>query len=227
MEKKKSLIIYGDSGYAQMIAHYFETDSPYSVAAYCVDRAYKSKEHIGDIPVYDFETVVAHCDPQTHAIFAAIGYKSVRTHRDLYLKIAKTPYRKASFVSSRAIVDPTARIGENVLILPGTIVEPHVRIGNNCFVNSGAILTHHAHIGDHTIIAAGALIGGHTTIGKASLIGFRATILELIDVAEETLLAAGSLLTRSTEPHTAYRGAPAKAIGTHIKEGIVLSTQRR
>ena len=225
--KKKPLIIYGDSDYAQMLAHYFETDSPYEVTAYCVDRAYKSKTHIDGKPVYDFETIQNHCDPDTHAIFAAIGYKSVRTHRDLYLKIAATPYEKASYVSSRAIVDPDADIGDNVLILPGTIVEPYVRIGHNCFVNSGAILTHHARIEAHTIIAAGALIGGHTTVGEASLIGFRATILELIDVAEETLLAAGSLLTQSTEPHTAYRGTPAKAIGTHIEEGIILSTQRR
>ena len=55
--KKKNLIIYGDSSYAGMIAHYFQTDSEYQVVAFCVDRDYKTREKIGDLPVVALEDI--------------------------------------------------------------------------------------------------------------------------------------------------------------------------
>ena len=224
---KQPLIVYGDSDYAQMLAGYFERDGGYTVAAYCVDRAYKRRETVGDIPVVAYEEVTDVLPVDRYHIFAAIGYKSVRLHRDLYRKVASLGYPVARYVSPQAFVDPSASIGENCMVLPGAIVEPYVRIEANCFVNSGAIVTHHARIEAHTIVAAGALIGGHSEVGEASLVGFHATVGELVVLGEETLVAAGSVLLESTQPHTMYAGAPAKAIRTHRQTGIVLSDQKR
>jgi len=222
MQAEKKLIIYGDSGFAQMIGHYFESDSDYRVVAYCADRAYRSREEIDGIPVFDLEEIQSHCTPKDHEIFAAIGYKSVRTHRDLFKKIIGLGYPVASYISTQAMVDSSCQIGRNVLILPGVILEPEVTIGDNCFVNSGATVCHHTKIGAHSILAAGSLVGGHTRVGEVSLIGFHATVAELIDVAEETLIGAGSVLLEDTQPYTMYAGSPAKAVRTHKETGIMI-----
>jgi len=220
--KKKNLIIYGDSSYAQMIAHYFQTDSDYNVVAYCVDEKYYSKEEIEGIPVVTLETVTERFSEKTHYIFAAIGYKSVRTHKELFEKIATLPYPVATYISSQAHVDSSSQIGENCLILPGVVLEPYTVIKKNCFVNSGAIVCHHAQVEAHSILAAGSLIGGYTKIGECSLIGFRAIVAELLQVAQETLLGAGSLLLNHTNAYTLYVGTPAKAIRTHKETGIMM-----
>lgn len=220
--KNKKLIIYGDSSYAEMIAHYFEEDSAYRVVAFCVDEAYRTRDRVGDIPVVALETLTKDYPPSEHAIFAAIGYKSVRMHRRLYEKVADIGYPIASFVSTQAIVDSRSQIGENCLILPGVILEPDVQIGENCFVNSGAIVSHHTKIGAHSILAAGSLVGGYCEVGECSLIGFNATVAELLHVASETLLAAGSVLLQDTEPCTMYAGSPAKPLRKHEKDGIVI-----
>jgi len=220
--KKKDLIIYGDSNYAQMIAHYFQTDSDYNIVAYCVDEEYYSKEEIDGIPVVTIETLSERFSTRTHHIFAAIGYKSVRTHKKLFEKIAALSYPIASYISSQAHVDPSSKIGENCLILPGVILEPYTVIEKNCFVNSGAIVCHHAQVEAHSILAAGSLIGGYTKIGECSLIGFRAIVAELLQIAKETLLGAGSLLLNDTDSHTLYVGTPAKAIRTHKETGIMM-----
>jgi len=220
--KKKNLIIYGDSSYAEMIAGYFQTDSEYQVVAFCVDSDYKTREEIGGLPVVALEDIKNHYAPKDHHIFAAIGYKSVRTHKLLFEKIAGLSFPVASYISSKAIVDPSCKIGINCLILPGVILEPNTIIEENCFINSGAIVCHHTLIEAHSILAAGSLIGGHTTIGESSLIGFNATVAELLHVDSETLLGAGSLLLQNTDKHTMYVGTPAKAIRKHIDTGIVL-----
>jgi len=221
-QKKKNLIIYGDSSYAEMIAHYFQTDSEYQIIAFCVDRDYKTREKINGLPVIALEEIEDHFSTKNHHIFAAIGYKSVRTHKVLFEKIAQLSFPVASYISSKAIVDTSCKIGINCLILPGVILEPDTTIEENCFINSGAIVCHHTCIKAHTILAAGSLIGGHTTIGESSLIGFNATVAELLQVADETLLGAGSLLLQNTEQHTMYVGTPAKAARKHTDTGIVL-----
>ncbi len=222
--KKKNLIIYGDSSYAEMIAHYFQTDSDYQVVAFCVDEEYKARDESGGLPVVALENIEDHFSTEEHHIFAAIGYKSVRTHKVLFEKIARLSFPVASYISSKAIVDSSSNIGINCLVLPGVILEPNTVIEENCFINSGAIVCHHTCIKAHSILAAGSLIGGHTTIGESSLIGFNATVAELLQVGSETLLGAGSLLLQNTENHTMYVGTPAKAIRKHIDTGIVLSS---
>ena len=218
--KTKKLIIYGESAYAQMLAQYFQADSEYEVVAFCVDEAYKTEDEIKGIPVVALENIEIHYASDEHSIFAAIGYKSVRTHKRLFEKVAKLSFPVASYVSSQAMVDASCHIGVNCLVLAGCIIEPETLIEDNCFVNSGVIVCHHAVIKAHTILASGSLIGGHSTVGESSLIGFHATVAELLELGEETLLAAGSVLLNNTEKHTMYAGTPAKAVREHSDTGI-------
>jgi len=221
--KTKKLIIYGDSHFAEMLAHYFQTDSVYEVVAYCVDEAYRTRTEIAGVPVYAFEKIEQYFSAKEHWIFAAIGYKSVRTHKRLFEKVAQLSFPIASYISSQAMVDSTAKIGKNCLILPGVNIEPYCIIDDNCFVNSGVIVCHNTHIYAHTILAAGSLVGGYVTIGESSLIAFHATVAELLNLGTETLLAANSLLLENTENHTMYVGSPAKVLRKHSDTGIVLS----
>jgi len=223
--EKKKLIIYGDSSYAEMLAHYFNTDSDYCVVAYCVDEAYQSREEIGGLRVVPLEQIEKHFSPKDHYIFAAIGYKSVRMHKALFEKIEALPYPIASYISQDAIVDSTCRIGVNCLILPGVILEPHVVVEKNVFINSGATVCHHAVIKAHSVLAAKSLVGGYVTVGACSLIGFHATVTELLQLGEETLLGAGSVLLQDTNACTLYAGTPAKAIREHAETGIVLKVR--
>jgi len=133
----KKLIIYGDSSYAEMISHYFQMDSEYQVVAFCVDKAYRTREEIDGLPVVDLENIEDHFSAQDHYIFSAIGYKSVRTHKVLFEKVAQLSFSVASYVSSQAMVDSRCKIGINCLILPGVILEPDTIIEENCFINSG------------------------------------------------------------------------------------------
>jgi len=221
-QKNRKLIIYGDSSYAEMIAHYFQNDSVYDVVAFCVDRDYKTREEIDGHPIVALEDIAKHFSSENHYIFAAIGYKSVRTHKKLFKKISQLSFPIASYVSSQAMVDSTCNVGVNCLILPGAILEPDVVIEENCYINSGAIVCHHSCVKAHSILASGSLVGGYTTIGESSLLGFNATVAELLELGEETLLGGGSLLLQNTDKYSMYVGSPAKLIRKHSDTGIMM-----
>ncbi len=221
MKKERELIIFGDSKYAEMLANYFQKDSIYEVVAYCVDRDYRTRNNINGLKVYDFKDIES-LFSSDYYIFSAIGYNSLRIHKSLYERVKKLHFKVASYVSSKAIVDDSVKIGDNCLILPGTILEPNVVIEENTFLNSGVVVSHDAKVKAHTVMASGSLVGGYTNIGECSLLGFNSTVVELLNVGRETLLAAGSVLLQNSEDYTMYAGTPAKAIRKHKESGIVL-----
>ena len=215
-----NLIIYGDSNYAELIKYYFESDSDYKVVGFCVDKAYKTRDEYCGLPVVSFEEVENHFPTETHHIFAAIGYKSMRVRQMLFEKMRTKKYTIASYISSKAVVDDSNKIGDNCTILPGAILEPFVQIHSNCFINTGVIVCHHSEIKAHCFLAAGSLVGGYAVIDECSFVGFRATVIQQLKLARETLVAANSTMLKNTEESTMYAGTPAKAIRTHLERGI-------
>ena len=75
------------------------------------------------------------------------------------------PYQ-ASGIHSRAWVDPSAVIGENVSIHPMAVIDKEVRIGNNVQIYSGAYIGSFSQIGDGCIIYPNVTIYHHTLIGS-------------------------------------------------------------
>jgi sugar O-acyltransferase (sialic acid O-acetyltransferase NeuD family) len=215
-----NLILYGDSNYAELVKYYFESDSKYKVVAFCVDSAYKTKDRLCGLPVVPFEEIEDLYSPTTHHLFAAIGYKSMRTRQALYEKANKTAFTLASYISTQAIVDKSNKIGQNCMILPGAILEPFASIDSNCFINTGSTICHHSQVKSHCFFAARSMIGGYCEVGENSFLGFNSTVIQQRVLANETLVATNSLIMQDTQKSTMYAGSPARAIRSHSDRGI-------
>ena len=55
MEKKRKLLLVGDSAFAEIAFEYFQHDSAYEVVAFCVERQYLKRESLFDRPVVALE----------------------------------------------------------------------------------------------------------------------------------------------------------------------------
>ena len=67
--------------------------------------------------------------------------------------------RRAAEIDPRAIVHPSAEIGEGTVIEPYAIVGPNVRLGRNCRVGASAVVDGWTEVGDGTQIYPFASIG--------------------------------------------------------------------
>lgn len=219
MEK---IIIYGNGDFAKQIYWYFINDTNYEVVAFCADKNYINDQEIFGLKVYDFETIEQEFKADRFKIFVAIGYANMRNRELMFNKAKNKGYDLVSYVSSKAILSPNIKLGDNNAILHGVIIEPNVEIGNNNIIWSSTTVCHDSKVGNHNFIAAGTVIGGFSKIENLCFIGFNSTIIQNIHILNESLIGAKSLQLSNTVQSSKWVGSPSKIVGYH-QEGIKIS----
>lgn len=76
----------------------------------------------------------------------------------LLIYIDKT-FNKQSGISPKAIINETAKIGNNPTILENVVICEDVEIGDNCFIHQNVTIKSNTIIGNNVIIHSGAVIG--------------------------------------------------------------------
>jgi carbonic anhydrase/acetyltransferase-like protein (isoleucine patch superfamily) len=140
---------------------------------------------------------------------------------------------KNCFLAENATITGDVIIGDNCSIWYGAVIRGDVhtiRIGNNTNVQDCAVI--HAtyeksptNIGDNVTIAHGAVVHG-CTIHDNVMIGINAVVLDDAVIESNSLVAAGSVVTKGThiESGSVYAGVPArkvKDINPELLEGEV------
>ncbi len=128
-------------------------------------------------------------------------------------------------VADLATIREEVEIGEGTIVGRGVAVENKCRIGRFCKLETNAYVTAFSVLEDRVFVAPGAVTTNDNFVGrteerfkhfkgvtvrKGGRIGAHATILPGVTIAEDTLVAAGSLVTRDTEPRRIVAGVPAR-----------------
>lgn len=130
-------------------------------------------------------------------------------------------------VADLASVREQSRIGPFTIIGRGVAVENRVNIGAYVKIQTGAYITAYTVVEDYVFIAPMvtttndnymgrterrfAFVKG-PTIRRGARVGGGAVLLPGVEIAPETFIAAGALVTRNTRPRTLYMGVPARAV---------------
>jgi UDP-3-O-[3-hydroxymyristoyl] glucosamine N-acyltransferase len=172
-----SLVIVGDRPFAEVAYEYFTHDSAYDVVAFTVEREYLRAERLLGLPVIPFEELESRLAPETHSVFAAVVFRDDnRLRRRLWTSARSRGYRAASYVSTRAMVAHTARIGEHCFVCEDTVVQPHAVVGSNVVLWSGTYVGSRAVVEDDCFTLPHAVICDSAHVGRGSVIGPNATV---------------------------------------------------
>ncbi len=197
MQKDRNLILIGDSAFAEVAYEYFTHDSPYEVVGFSVERAFMKRDRLFGLPVVAFEELEQHFEPASHSYFAALVYTNLnRLRARLHLQTREKGYVPASFISSRAMVWPNARIGEHCFILENNVVQPFVTIGDNVILWSGNHVGHHSTIRDHCFVSSHVVISGFVDMGTHCFVGVNATVGNNVTIGSDCLIGAGAVITK-------------------------------
>jgi acetyltransferase-like isoleucine patch superfamily enzyme len=128
-------------------------------------------------------------------------------------------------IGDTAVLREGCSIGDEVIIGTGVIVENSVNIGCKTKIQSGAYITAYTAIDEQCFIAPMVTTTndnfmGRTeerfkhikgaTVQKCARVGGGSILLPGVKVAEESYIAAGSVVTRDTFPGVMYKGVPAR-----------------
>lgn len=107
------------------------------------------------------------------------------------------------------------RIGDGCSFGTGVFIDPTfcclIRIGDNCTITTKAhILAHDASTKKHL----GYTKIGQVSIGNSVFVGANVTILPNVMIGDNSIIAAGSVVTKSVPANEVWGGNPAKYICT-------------
>lgn len=143
-------------------------------------------------------------------VHIAIGANKPR--RRLAEKLAAAGYGFATLVHPRAIVAPTATIGDGTMIGPMAVVAPHATVGRHVLVNSFVGVGHHAEVGEYANLCPGVRVSGGVRVGRGVFVGSNAVILPGAEVGEGATVGASSLVIRRVAPRHSVMGVPARIL---------------
>jgi sugar O-acyltransferase (sialic acid O-acetyltransferase NeuD family) len=210
--KQAPIVIVGDGEFAEIACDYFTHDSPYEVAAFAVERAFRRKDELFGRPVVDFEDVEARFPPETFGAFVAVTFTQLnRVRARLFAASKAKGYKPVSYVSSRAFVWHNVTLGENCFVFEGAVVQRGARVGDGVVLWSGSQVLHRASVGDFCFFSAGAVVAGYSEVGPGCFLGVNASVGDRVRVGRDGVIGAGAVVTRDTLAGKVYKGA--RAVG--------------
>ena len=143
--------------------------------------------------------------------YAVIAISNPKIKEIIYNKI-KDKVNIYSFIPKNAIVGKFVDINEGCILTPNSILTTNIKLGKCVTVNIGSQIGHDCILGDFSSLMANVDLGGGVELGKRVFIGSNATIIPRIRIAEDTMIGAGSVVIRKTNPAKTVFGNPAKEI---------------
>jgi sugar O-acyltransferase (sialic acid O-acetyltransferase NeuD family) len=124
----------------------------------------------------------------------ALGNPSIK--EQTFLRLNLEINRFLTFIHPTAISDISLEdnIGFGTYIGALSIFTADIKIGNNCLINSGCNIHHDTIIGDFSTLMPGVKISSKCTIGRNVYIGTGAIISKIIDIPDNSIIPAGSIL---------------------------------
>jgi len=222
----KGIVIFGNNNVAEMIHMETQklTDSSFTVDAFCVDREYLNSDSYCGKPLISFEKAIEKYPPHEYDMLSTVLASSngLRKKMEVFNRLKKAGYGLLNYISPLSDISDDIQMGENNIIFSHCRVGLNVKIGNANMLWHGVLLDHDSVVGDGNFFAGGCKTAGSVKVGNSCWIGINSTIIQQIAIADETLIGAGCVVVKDTEPFTTYVGNPAKAIKAHKEEGIIV-----
>lgn len=125
-------------------------------------------------------------------------------------------FRFVNAIHPSVVIGNTTKLGVGVVAMAGCIFNPKAVIGDFTFFATGAQVEHDCVVHDYASISAGSVTGGYVTIGKLSAVTLGVTIVDRVDIGTNTVVGAGSLVTKSLPDNVLAYGSPAKIIRNRL-----------
>jgi sugar O-acyltransferase (sialic acid O-acetyltransferase NeuD family) len=127
-------------------------------------------------------------------IFLSIGDNQLR--KEIHKEIVSRGFKLPNIIHPSSIIDNTAEIGLGNFIGAFVHIGPKVKIHECNIINTSANIEHETQIESFCQIAPGVVICGRCKLGKEVFIGANATIIDKIKIADNTLIGAGTIITK-------------------------------
>ena len=204
----QKLIVLGAGGHASVVIEAAQAAMP-DVKILVFDEAPKT-DKILDLPIVQGRPDPAQFDTDSTQAIVAIGNNKVRATLTQWLKDAG--FNLATIIHPTAWISPSASIAQGSFVSAKAVINARATIGAACIINTAAVVEHDCKIKESSHICPSATLAGAVTIGSQTTVGANSTIRELVDIADNITIGAGSVVIRNIAEAGTYAGCPVKQL---------------
>lgn len=118
--------------------------------------------------------------------------------------------RLTNLIDPTAIISPTAKLGEGVIVTPFSTISSNVELQNNVLVQSYVRVGHDIKIGCNSVLSSNVGIGGKTIVGNETYVGMGAVIQDELKVGSSTIIGMGAVVHTDIGDGVTVVGLPAR-----------------
>ena len=207
--------IYGTGGFAREVIPILNQQYPNDDNIFVVHKEYlTSEESINGYSVMSYEDFID-IPSKEKSITVAISDASIRS--TVSSMINQDGIRQSSIISNESVMMDEVSISSGAIICPFVTITSNIRIGQNFHANIYSYVAHDCIIGDNVTFAPSVKCNGNVIIEDNVFIGTGAIIKQgkrnnPIILGANSIISAGSFVTRNVQESTTVHGNPAKIL---------------
>ena len=209
----ENILIIGASGHAKVIVDIIEKQKQYNIYGF-LDTFKKKGDKLFEYTILGTENDLNEIVEQNNisGCFVAIGDNYTRKIISKKISALNPKLKFINAIHPSSIIGKKVTLGHGIAIMPGVVVNSDSNVGNFCILNTNSSLGHDGVMDDYSSISSGVRTGGNLRLHTCSAISIGATIIENIVIGENTIIGAGSLVTKNVPSEVIAYGIPAKII---------------
>lgn len=213
-QRDRRVIIVGGGGHAKVVADVLRAAGWDPAGLLDPNPAMDAVE---GVPVLGGDEVSQSLFDQGYrSALVAIGRNDLR--RRLGARLREIGFEIVTAVHPSAVVSPSARIGQGVVVMPHAVINAGARVGDFAIINTGAIVEHDCVIGEAAHLAPRSAMGGNVSIGEEVLFGVGAVARPLSVIGARAVVGAGSVVIGEIPSGRTVVGSPARVPGVVSRE---------
>jgi UDP-N-acetylbacillosamine N-acetyltransferase len=206
-----SVVIWGASGHASMVADALRQQGRWELAGYLDDDPRRRGELIGETPILGGREQLGRLREDGLARMI-LGFGDGPARLRLAERVTGIGFELVTVIHPAATVAPDVEVGVGTVIAAGAVVNPGSRIGDNVIVNTGATVDHHCVIGRGAHICPGAHLGGSVTVGELAWVGLGAAVRNQVTIGAGTTVGVGAAVVGDLPAGVVAYGVPARVV---------------
>jgi sugar O-acyltransferase (sialic acid O-acetyltransferase NeuD family) len=149
---------------------------------------------------------------ETFKILIAVGdnFQRYRIRTQLLESVSNSSF--PNIIHPDTKIPSSAQLGAGNLIFSGAVVGYFSKIEDFSLLNSNSTLEHDSHMGSYSSLASGACTGGAVKIGLRTSVGLNSSVLQGIEIGDDTVIGAHSFVNKNFPSRSVGYGSPAQII---------------
>jgi sugar O-acyltransferase (sialic acid O-acetyltransferase NeuD family) len=187
--------VYGGGGHGKSIIDLIRALGTYEIAG-IVDDGISKGSHVMGIRVLGGAEVLDEVFERgvVQAVNAVGGVGDVDLRIRIFHRLLAAGFTCPALVHPSATVEPSAKLGEGVQVLPHAYVGSEAELGFGVLLNNGAIVSHDCRLGDYASLAPGALLAGGVVIGDGAQLGMGVTVNLKLSIGRRAQIGNGAVI---------------------------------